>query len=352
LPSGGASGGSHGQIEPALGVDKLHRKSSVVPFATLTRLTVILMMDFHVLFNDFFDSKELSLTELVGYATVNVGRMTTLNPANVFGPRINATAVALANVEANTSDAGVKLALQKGATFNKVEFREALPAALTKIHAKVVAQYGKPSAELLQVFPEGLSGFGTQCRDEQLENKLQVSLAGLVAHQVDLGAPVVADMSGLLSAWIVLYAAGVGTKGAKKSSGLTLGELRKPLQIELTKNALFTAFTYPEDHAKCDYYLPRHLLLNAQAQPPGGCAIIVTAGVGQWTATATSSGAETIRWFRRAGGTSDPFVEVGTSDTAETFLNGASAGSYDIRAEGVNDAGTGPASAVSTVTVT
>lgn len=310
------------------------------------------MINLQHLFQDFFADDGFSLTELVGTGGDWVGRMTVTNPGAVFTPRINALAAALAAVESNTTDAGVKLALQKSATANKKNFRTALVGNMAKVQAKVVAQYGKEGVELLEIFPKGLAPFAVNAKEEPLENELGVVAAGLTAHVADLGAPVVSEVGGYLSAWLVVYNASKGSKDVKKSSNLTGGDLRKTLQLEMTKTALFVACTYPGDTVKGAYYLPTEKLFNPQAHPPGACTIEVSGGAGSITTTGHASGATLVRWFRRLAGETI-WVEMGNGPAdEEVTFDTLAAGNYEVKARGENDEGPGSDSAVSTVTVT
>src|SRR5689334_21369120 len=121
------------------------------------------MYNLEELFTGFFADKEISLAELSIYAHVHIDRMIAINPEAVFAARITATQVALAALEERTSDTGVKAAIQKGKTLNKKNFRDTLPGHMGKIHGKVIGQYGKKAAEVLEIFPKGLSIF-ERCR--------------------------------------------------------------------------------------------------------------------------------------------------------------------------------------------
>lgn len=308
------------------------------------------MTNFHILFNDFFEDKNFSVTEKVTTAAAWIGRMTVNNPGGVFSSRITALQGALSAVEASSTDKGVKLALQKTATINKKNFRRALVGNMSKVHAKVVAQYGKGSAQLTGVFPKGLAPFAENAKDEPLENELGVVLAGLTTYQADLGPAVVAEVGGYISTWLVVYNAASGSKTAKVSSGSSGTTLMKTLQIEMTKAALFVAFTFAGDDTKCDLYLPTTTLLNPEAHPPGACTIEVNGG-GAITTTAHASGANLIRWYQRLVG-APTWVELGTGPVdEEVTFDQLPPGDYEVKARGENDEGPGPDSDVSTATV-
>lgn len=310
------------------------------------------MMNFEDLFVTFFDEEKISLTKLSNYAHTSLDRMIELNPGTVLAARITATQVALAAMEAKTTDSGVKMGIQKGKTLNKKTFRKALPEHMAKIHAAVVLQYGKNAAELLEIFPKGLTVFGS-CRDEQLENEMQVTLAGLTAHQADLGATVLSDMAGLLSTWISTYGLQAGAKVAQKASGGSLQTLRTALELELQKNVLFVAFTFPLDRAKGMFYLPQELLRSPKAAPGvPGAAVIQQVAVDGATRSVTvrvqSAGAQTVELKRRG----EFELEATVVAAAIAVLNGVCVFMDTVPADGLwnyqatpsNAGGAGPAS--------
>jgi hypothetical protein len=311
------------------------------------------MINFHTLFNDFFDDDDFSLTELAETGGLWVGRLTGLNPGGVFTARANALQAALSSLEANTTDAGVKLGLQKSATANKKLFRKSLQENMSKVQLKVVLQYGKSGPVVLEIFPKGMAPFQADAAQEPLENELGVVLAGVTAHAAELPAGLVTDVGSYLSSWLLIYGASKSSQIAKTTSNLSGGDLRKALQLELTKTVLFVAFTYPEDHAKCDYYLPTEKLFNPQAHPPGACSIEATGGDGQISVTGHASGADTIAYASRLAGSSDPFAPLGSSaPDEEVTFDTLPPGSYELKGHGVNAEGNGPDSDVATVTVT
>ncbi len=303
------------------------------------------MINLESLFADFFDDKEFSLTELSMTASDWVGRMTQVNPVNVFNTRIAALQGALNAVETNTTDAGVKLGLQKGATHNKKGYRQTLRENMTKVQAKVVAQFGKNSAELLQIFPEGLAPFQADAKEEKVENALGVVLAGIMAHAAALPAGLVTDVGGYVSSWIVVFNASKVSKTAKSSTNLSGSDLRKTLQMEMTKTALFVAFTYPGDVAKGKFYLPTTHLFNPQQQKPVTPSLTVNFGLGFYEATGDVGNADEVVFLARMAGAAN-FAEVGRKPPGETLVVSSAPGVWEVKAFAVNGAGQSPESDV------
>ena len=213
-----------------------------------------------------FDDEGISLDELIAFTTDHLQRMIANNPGALFNARITATTTTLAVVESCTTDDLTKLGLRKSAKLSKNTYRKALPDNMARIHAAVVYKYGPNGPQVLQCFPQGRGVFN-QCTDDHLENLLQTLLNGVTAHQADLGAPVVADVGGLLSTWLAVYAASESSTGAKTTTQEGKKQARLNLQLELFKNLLTVALNFPRLPEKLPLYMQQSLLEDHPQQP-------------------------------------------------------------------------------------
>lgn len=213
-----------------------------------------------------FDDAEISLDELIAFTTDHLQRMIANNPGALFNARITATTTMLAVVESCTTDDLTKLGLRKGAKLSKKTYREALPNNIARFHAAVVYKYGPNGPQVLHCFPQGRAIFGS-CTDDKVENHLQTLLNGVTAHQGDLGAPVVADVGGLLSTWTAIYAASESSTGAKTTTEAGKKTARLNLQLELFKNLLTIALNFPRQPEKLPLYMQQSLLEDHPQQP-------------------------------------------------------------------------------------
>jgi len=313
------------------------------------------MMNLHKYFSNAFNDKEISFTEILNYTAHHLAAMNANNPGALLNGRITATNVALVALESVVSDAGLRLAIQKAKTEGKVAFRDALPANIARIHAAVVAAFGPNAPEVTECFPEGRSVFNA-CRDEQLNNKLEILVAALVPKAAAVGQLHVNNAGGLLSAWTATHAAqgtAMATSGATDASR---NAARAVLRLELFKNVLTLALNFPDDLAKADLYCPQQYLRNAQQpSPPDEASLSASLAPGTLTVTlqASAAGAATIRLERRMQGEADfspiaaPTADANGAVTHADTLPGA--GHFEYRATGVNGSGDGDASDVAAV---
>ena len=187
-----------------------------------------------------FNDAEISLNELCAGATETLQRMVTHNPGGFLTSSITGLTAAMANCDLAINDDGIKLGLRKGRKQAKDTFRENLPAAMTKVHAGVVAKYGPDAPEVAECFPHGRSVF-KDCRDDRLENEIGIVWEAISGKVAALGATLVGEAAGLLSTWLALYAASELSSGAKKATQLTQKGARDALADELFKVLLTVA---------------------------------------------------------------------------------------------------------------
>jgi hypothetical protein len=200
----------------------------------------------------------------------------TNNPGGFLTSRITGLTAALANCDAAITDDGVKLGLRKGRKLAKETFRAALPEAMTKIHAGVVAKFGPNAPEVQDCFPHGRKVFN-ECRDDLLENEIGIVFAAVTAKLAALGQALVDETGSVLSIWLALYAASELSSGAKKATQLTQKAAKEALAHELFKVLLTVARQTLEPGAqpKIEDYFDQSLFQNPSSgeggtEPPPG----------------------------------------------------------------------------------
>ena len=223
------------------------------------------MLRFDRFFINPFDDDSYGLDKLAAYTTDHLGRMIANNPGAQLDTRINATTVAFTTLENCTNDDGVKLGLRKARVMLKEQFRASLPEQLGYIEAAIRAHYKGGSGDvLLECFPEGLTVF-SQCRDDKLNNHLQILVSALEARTVPQGTlppGALGDAGGLLSTWLAVYAASESSSASKAATESEKRAARKALEQELFLNLLFLASLFPGQPEKAALYTRQSLLRN------------------------------------------------------------------------------------------
>jgi hypothetical protein len=217
------------------------------------------MRDLHIYLTNPFDDPHISMDELVAFGTDHLARLIANNPGAVFAARITATTAALTGVGSAFTDDKTKLALRESKKLAKDAFRKALPAAIGKIYGAVEAQFGESGPQMKECFPKGRTVF-SNCTDGALGEELQTLVNGVTDYQAQLGAPVLAAATALLTNWNAVFQTSETATGGKSSAQGAKNSARQALQLELFKNLLTLALNFPDQPEQLDVYMQQSLL--------------------------------------------------------------------------------------------
>jgi hypothetical protein len=218
-----------------------------------------------------FDDDGISIAELIAFSTDHLQRLIANNPGGELTPRITATTPALTQVENCITDDQGKLGIRMAAKAAKDAYREQIPVEVKRIEAGFISAFGADSPILLQALPQGRSIFQT-CRDDQMENHLQVLLTATTAHQASLAPATLTLATTVKNTWVTLYNASEASTGSKTTTQEGKKLARENLQLMLFLNLLKLAEMFPRQPEKLSLYMMQHLLENPSSpdepEPP------------------------------------------------------------------------------------
>jgi hypothetical protein len=292
-----------------------------------------------------FDDRNISMGQLLAFATDHLQRMTANDPGGLFTTRVTATTAALEGVNTAFSDDETKLGLRKGCKQAKNEFRTALAQSVGKIAVAVEAKYGEGSPEFAECFPHGRTVFG-ECRDDQLANHLQALVTAVTNRQPALGAETITSATGLLTGWKAVYVPSETSAGAKTTTQQAKAAARAALQKELFTNLLTIALKNTSQPAQVEVWMQPSLLGNnhtstAPAPAPEPAAPVLTRDAsGKWSVAYTGSAQEFWQiWSRSADNTSWTNLGETGSDRLPAGDDAMSPGGawWQVKVRGEND---------------
>ena len=314
------------------------------------------MIDFSKFFIIAFASKEISDIELKNYTNVHLVRMVANNPGMVFTPRIVPTQTALQAFTLATSTDQTKLGVQKAQTSVKETFKANLPDHIAKIYGTVMGAFGAKAPELLEIFPQGRTGF-RKCIDNELKPNLQQLVTALTAKTPPLAQTVLDSATALLTTWTGIYGTQSAAKGTKKSAAETCADLRAALEQELQRNLLTIAMECMGDPFKAALYCPQEYLRNRAGAVTPGPTTLTLAGQDAQPRTArftmTATDAESFRLLRCMAGEADLSVVAEDIEPVDgvgsyaIYLEGTA--TYEFAAEAVRGTRTGERSGIVSV---
>jgi hypothetical protein len=223
------------------------------------------MIDLHRFLENPFDDEGISLSELLDFSSDHLERMIANNPGGELAARITATTSALTLVQETATDDQSKLGIRKARKKIKAAFRKAVLEEIAKVHGAIVAKYGPNAPEIAECFPKGRSIFNS-APDDRLAESIEALLKGVEAHQADLGAALVTEVSGIVAEWDTIL-----DQSNKSSAGTTMTQdskklARENLQLMLFLNLLKLAAMFPRQPKKLDLFMRQSLLEDHPAQ--------------------------------------------------------------------------------------
>jgi hypothetical protein len=213
-----------------------------------------------------FDDPNIGLNKLLAFTTDHRQRMLANNDSGELTARITATTSALDLLQEMAGGDQTQLGQRKARKQSKNAFREALPAKVGKVIAAVEARYGEDAPEVLECIPQGRTVF-SKCPDDVLEAHLQVLVNGVTAHVAELGAPLVAEATALLTGWGAVFDQSEESTGEKTATEADKRAARENLQLMLFLNLLKLAEMFPRQPEKLALYMQQSLLETHPAQP-------------------------------------------------------------------------------------
>lgn len=313
------------------------------------------MLNLEKLFENWFDDPDITKTRLTNFARQHLLAVEADNASGDYDDIITATEPLLTTVENCLTDRTTKAGIEKGRVQAKDLFRAQLPEKVRKLYSAVVVAYGDPSPDLTMCFPSGRQVFNRRgSTDENLGNNLEQLKNALTERSATVGATHVTTITNLCTQWTALYTQRWEADASTDMSAAGQLAAVYALKEQLYKNVHTVAVFNLGNMEACGRLCPQHLLFPAgtASVPDAAQVTSLEGGVGQWSGTAEAVGATLMRWFTRPAGSSDDFVEAGTSEPAEEFtMTGVTAGAHEVKVQGENSAGVGSQSEVSVIGV-
>ena len=131
--------------------------------------------------------------------------------------------------------------------------------------------YGEDSVVLLEALPNGRSIFH-DCRDDEVEAKLEILLQAVTVHQADLVPAIVTLTTALMANWLTVYAASEASTGSPSVTQDGKRMARAGLVAMLYLNLVKLMELFPGQPEKMPIYMQQHLLENPESpeepEPP------------------------------------------------------------------------------------
>lgn len=201
---------------------------------------------------DPFNDDNVSANNMASFTTDSIQRMIANNPGGVLNARIAATSTAFDAFDASITDDTVRKAVRKNRKQAKNDTKASLPLAVKNILVKVEAKLGANTPVLVEFCPDPPSAF-TRYRDDEVDNKLGVIVAGAEANLAQTGQEVLDEAQQLLATWMAVYNASEESTGAQTVTIEQKRAARAALNAELFENLRVFMGMFPANRKSSAY---------------------------------------------------------------------------------------------------
>jgi hypothetical protein len=236
------------------------RRSYPLKFAAFGDITT--MLDLKRYLSNPFDSKEISIDELVAFTADHLGKLTGQNPGGVFNEAIAATDALFTALSGTISAEDTAGAIRQARTAATTAKREAIFEKLSQLEGLIHARFPRTSATYVELLPGGLKEFREATLDA-LNGKLVALLARLAPYAATIGTADVAGLTTLQGEWATLRGEHVTKKGVSTDAAGNRREAADALREQLFDNLLAIARHEKGQPEKLGLYMQQSLLEDA-----------------------------------------------------------------------------------------
>jgi hypothetical protein len=208
------------------------------------------MMNMETFFKNHFDTKEISDENLRKFAEIHLQRLSANNGGGDFTQMINDTTNAYTGYFGSITDEDTKFAVQQGLTIAVKNAMENFKKAVSQKEGLVRATFGKDSPQYQEFFPLGVTEY-SQATLQNVEMLMNRFVTAATTHQVQLGAALVTEFQGYLTAYTTARTSQLVKIGEVVDSKTTTSVQRDTVENELMKNVHLIGAMFVGDVNRC-----------------------------------------------------------------------------------------------------
>jgi hypothetical protein len=227
------------------------------------------MINLYSVFQNFFDTKEISDDNLKKFTQDHIQRMTANNGGGTFTALITETTNVYLGYFGNITDTDTALAMQQALTLTVDTIMHNFKASASQKEGLVRSTYGKDSPTYQEFYPHGITEYSnaTKANIETLMNRMVVAAT---AHEVDLGAPFKTLFANYQTNYTTARNAQLGKMAQVSTERTEIHATRDIVEIQLCKNLHFVGYTFPGDPDRCMDFFDQSIIRPSQSSDSDG----------------------------------------------------------------------------------
>ena len=218
------------------------------------------------IFEDLFDDKEISVSELVNFSSDGIERIDANNPGNAFNAILSATKTKHDALEDAVNALKTNVAQREGRTIDMNDVVADFKKKVSKVEGLISYTFGRESGTYQEFYPRGRTEY-TNMSIEDSEALMERFFTAVDNHASDLPPAVKTDFEKLLSDFEAARKEQLKEKGETGGSRDDVNEAKTALQLQWTENVLTISLKFVGQPAKAAVYFNQSLLNEAAGQP-------------------------------------------------------------------------------------
>jgi hypothetical protein len=227
------------------------------------------MINLNTLFQNHFDAKGISDDKLKGFSEDHIQRLTANNEGGIFSALIADTSAAHNQYFGSISSEATNLALQKSRTQSVDSLIISFKEEVSRREGLVKSLYGKDSATYTEFFPQGISEYRSASKIN-IETLISRMIKVATAHASEVGVEFVKAFTDIQASYTTARNTQIGKKGEVAADRTNTKSARTTLELQLTKNLHFIAYTYPGDGVRCNSFFTQSIIQPRQSSATDG----------------------------------------------------------------------------------
>lgn len=238
------------------------------------------MINLITLFRNHFGAKSISDDRLKVFSEDHIQRLTANNGGGAFTALITETATAHNQYFGQISSEATGRALQKSQTRVVDGIMTSFKDEVSRREGLIKSLFGKDSSTYIEFFPNGISEYRSASKSNV--ETLIVRMAQVAAnHAAEVGDEFVRVFTDFQTSYTAARSNQMNQKGAVSAIKSNAKSTRTVLELQLSRNLHFIAYTFPGDEDRCSSFFDQSIIQPRQSS--------ATDGLGRLTGLVTSS---------------------------------------------------------------
>ncbi|HLG34873.1 MAG TPA: carboxypeptidase-like regulatory domain-containing protein [Bacteroidia bacterium] len=227
------------------------------------------MLNLFSIFQNFFNTKEISDDNLKKFSQDHIQRITVNNGSGLFTIILNEMVAAYTAYFGNITEEDLAFAVQQSLTMSTDNLLQTFKDTVSRKEGIIKDTYGKGSPTYQEFFPLGVDEYH-QANKSNVETLMSRMVSSATAHIADLGLPFVNLFRDIKDNYTIARNLQLAKKGEVSTERVETGTTRDVVEVQVCKNIHFIGYTFPGNDAECMKFFDQSIIRPSQSSDSDG----------------------------------------------------------------------------------